>query len=201
MSFKKDRSGPVRRDFLRAVPALLMARQPAGARGPEIAPSGQSLAGPREPSDVVIENEDFRLVLAADATARSLIEKRTGQECLAPAKMPVFAITQYSPLAGQLILLYPAGANTFPACTVRREGDLLVVGFEGVPHEVVLKLNVAPHYAAFTVAETRTDAKGWKGWAEQDQWKTPSDIPGVRCGSIRGHLDQCPTRIASARGM
>ncbi len=102
--------------------------------------------------------------------ARSLVEKQSGQECLANSHTPAFSMTQYAPLAGQLILLWPADAKTFDACEVRREGDLLLVSFAGVPHQVAIRLKVTAGYIAFTVEQTRTKGQGWRS---SDLDKTP----------------------------
>ncbi len=144
-----------RRDLLRAAP--LLGLEPRVARTD---PPAQEL--PAAP-DIVIENAELRFVLGGDGIARSLIHKASGQECLASgAGMPAFSMTQYSPLAGQLIILYPADAKTFAAQTVRREGDRLTIAFAGVPHQVKLRLKIAPHYIAFTVEQVQTEGKGWE---------------------------------------
>jgi len=47
-----------------------------------------------ETNGIVLENSDFRLVIGHDGRARSLVHKRTGQECLAPqAAVPMFTVT------------------------------------------------------------------------------------------------------------
>jgi hypothetical protein len=49
-------------------------------------------------ADVVIENAEYKLVLGADAVAKSLVHKASGEECLMPGvKVPAFSITQYRP--------------------------------------------------------------------------------------------------------
>jgi hypothetical protein len=164
------RTGPVRRDVLRAVPLLLARGQAVPAQTPESAASRPARADAALP-DVVIENHDFRFVIGGNGIARSLIEKSTGQECLAPGiKTPVFSITQYAPLAGQLILLYPADAKTFAARTVRREGDRLLITFDGIPHQIAVGLKIAPGYVAFTVEQARTEGTGWE---PSDRLKMP----------------------------
>ncbi len=160
-------SGLTRRDLLRSGPLLLLPLSSAPLQTRESRRDPQT----QEETDVVIENSDFRFVLGGDGTARSLIEKWSGQECLATgSKAPAFSMTQYSPLAGQLILLDPADAKTFAAGSVRREGDRLLIAFDGVPHQVALRLKVAPHYVAFTVDQVQTEGKGWEA---SDRLKTP----------------------------
>ena len=47
---------------------------------------------------VVVETKAFKLTINPDATARSLVVKATGEECLlADEKVPVFASTQIRP--------------------------------------------------------------------------------------------------------
>jgi len=121
--------------------------------------------------DVVLENPDFRLVISGNGIARSLIEKSTGQECLAAGiEATAFSITQYAPQAGQLLLLYPADAKAFAARTVRRMGDRLLITFGGIPHEIAIRLTITDAYLAFTVEQANTEGKGWEA---SDRLKTP----------------------------
>ena len=55
---------------------------------------------------VVVETEAFKLVVNPDATARSLVIKATGEECLAPETgLPVFASVQKRPFNNETRLL------------------------------------------------------------------------------------------------
>ena len=158
---------PARRDVLRTGSLLLLPGQAARSQGKAGGPAGSQAENP----DITIENQDLRLVIGGDGTARSLVEKSTGEECLAAGtRTPVFSMTQYAPLAGQLILLYPADAKTFPARSVRREGDRLLVAFEEAPHQVAIRLTITPAYIAFTVDQVRTEGRGW---GPSDLLKTP----------------------------
>ncbi len=152
-----------RRDVLRAGPLLFVSAQTTLTQRQQDCRASTPASSNSEP-DIVIENADFRLAIAGDGTARSLIEKTSDQECLvAGEKLPAFSITQYSPLdIGQLGLLYPADAKTFGARMVRRDGDLLQVAFAGVPYEVAIRLKVARHYVAFTVEQVRMEGKAWE---------------------------------------
>ncbi len=160
---QRQKTGPARRDLLRASSLLRLPVRMA-------ADSQQRGADRSGAPDVVIENAAFRLVIGGDGIARSLVEKQSGQECLADSHTPAFSMTQYAPLAGQLILLWPADAKTLDAREVRREGDLLVVSFAGVPHQVAIRLKVTAGYMAFTVEQARTKGQGWR---PSDLDKTP----------------------------
>jgi len=101
-------------------------------------------------------------VIGPDGVARSLVEKVSGQECLeAGTDTPVFSMTQYAPLAGQLILLHPADTKTFKASVVKRDGDRLLVSFEGVPHESPSGSKSPP--ATWRSPSTRPEPKGRAG--------------------------------------
>ena len=103
-------------------------------------------------TSVVIETEAFRLVINPDATARSLVVKATGEECLAPkAKLPVFASVQKRPFNNETRLVQMAKRTTYPANRVRRDGDILRIGFETAPYEAEVRVVEKAGYAAFEV--------------------------------------------------
>jgi hypothetical protein len=99
---------------------------------------------------IVLENAEMRLVIGADATARSLLHKPTGQECLASgALVPMFNVTNYRPYDNELQLAYPAKITQFPADRVRRVGDKLMVSFTTVGYEGAIGLKITDSYIAF----------------------------------------------------
>jgi len=102
---------------------------------------------------VVVETKTFRLTINPDATAQSLIVKATGEECLtAEERMPVFASTQIRPFNNEIRLVQQAKRTTYPANRIRREGDLLYVGFETAPYQVAVRIAETPEgYATFRV--------------------------------------------------
>src|SRR5580698_4286848 len=105
---------------------------------------------PLEADAIVLENAEMRLVLGADATARSLLHKPSGQECLASAALvPMFNVTNYRPYDNELQLAYPAKITQFPADRVRREGDKLLVSFTIVGYEGVIRVKITDAYIAF----------------------------------------------------
>ena len=102
--------------------------------------------------DVVIENEQFKLVIGSNAIAKSLVLKSNGEECLMPGKnMAVFSVTQERPYHNELKLGHPNRKTVFQADTVYRKGDQLIVGFELVPWEAVIRVKVTPSYVGFSL--------------------------------------------------
>ena len=101
---------------------------------------------------MVIENGAFRLTLAEAGYATSLVAKETGEECLAKGvKMPFCTLTQYRPYDNENFLTHPAKPTTYPAKRIVREGDRLVVEFEGTADIAHVALKVASDYVGFTL--------------------------------------------------
>ncbi len=108
----------------------------------------------RSGPDITIENKTMRLVIASDGTARSLIHKASGEECLMQdVRKPAFAITQKRPYDNELMLAYPAKAKTFGADTVYRVGNDLVIGFELIDYQAIVGLTITEDYIGFTLKE------------------------------------------------
>ncbi len=107
-------------------------------------------------NDVIIENAEMRLVFSSNGTAKSLIHKATGQECLMKSvNLPAFSITQDMPYDNEIKLTYPAKPKTFNSDSLYREGDNIVVGFELTDYEAVISLNITDNYIGFTLEEMR----------------------------------------------
>ena len=100
---------------------------------------------------IVFENSNFRLTIADNAVAESLIFKGTGEELLADEKMPLFSVTQERPFNNEIKLIYMNKRTTYPANRVRQEGDRLIVGFELAPYEVAVGVKLADSYISFTL--------------------------------------------------
>jgi len=101
-------------------------------------------------ADITIESQEMRLVIGDNARAVSLTHKASGQEMLAPgAREPVFALTQYRPYDNEIQLAYPARPITYPAKSVVRSGDRLLVRFEIVNYEAAILLKVTDRYVGF----------------------------------------------------
>ena len=100
--------------------------------------------------DITIENAQLRLVIADDGTARSLIHKASGEECLIQGvRVPVFSITQDRPYDNEIMLAFPAKSKTFAADTVFREGEDLVIGFELTDYTATVGLKITDDYIGF----------------------------------------------------
>ena len=105
-------------------------------------------------SDIVIENARFRLTIGGDAIAKSLVHKATGEELLdLRDPTPFFSVTQARPFNNEIKLVHPHTRTTYPANSLRREGDRLVVGFEIAPYEAVVTVKTTDDYAVFTLAD------------------------------------------------
>lgn len=102
--------------------------------------------------EVTIENRLMKLVIAGDGTVSSLVFKPTRTECLAAGKrVPVSTITEPRPYQNEVKLAYPNRRTTFKANAVRMEGDTLVIGYELVPWEAIVRVKDAGDYIAFSL--------------------------------------------------
>lgn len=105
---------------------------------------------------IIIENAEMRLFLSNDGTAKSLIHKATGQECLMNGvDLPAFSITQDMPYDNEIKLTYPAKSKTFGADSLYREGENLIVSFELTDYEAIINLNITEDYIGFTLDRMR----------------------------------------------
>lgn len=102
--------------------------------------------------DVLIENDEIRLIISQDGIAKSLMHKPTGTECLiGNKKVPISTITEPRPYQNEVKLAYPNKKTTFKSNKVRKEGDKLVIGYELIPWEATVKIKTTPDYLAFTI--------------------------------------------------
>lgn len=103
-------------------------------------------------NDVIIENEQFRLVVGSSAMPKSLILKSTNEECLMPdEEIALFSATQERPYHNEIKLAHPNKKTTFQADTIYRDGDKLIVGFELIPYQAVIRIKETPAYVGFTL--------------------------------------------------
>jgi hypothetical protein len=108
--------------------------------------------------DIIIENEQFKLVVGSNAIAKSLILKSTGEECLMQGEnMAIFSVTEERPYHNELKLAHPNKKTTFQADTIYRKGDQLIVGFELLPWEAVIKVKETPAYVGFSLVGFLTE--------------------------------------------
>lgn len=104
--------------------------------------------------EIIIENEQLRLILDSNCIARSLICKSSGEECLANGKnMSLFSVTQERPYNNENKLIYMNKRTTYQANRVRREENRLIVGFETAPYEAIVEITEAPMYIGFTLID------------------------------------------------
>jgi hypothetical protein len=102
--------------------------------------------------DVIIENDQMKLVITGDGIAKSLIYKPGNIECLIQGKkVPVSTITEPRPYQNEVKLAYPNKKTTFKSNSVRKEGDKLVIGYELIPWEATVGVKIASDYLAFTI--------------------------------------------------
>ena len=123
-----------------------------------------------EVGDIVLENREFRLTISGKGHARSLLHKRTGQECLDPdPNFPMFTLTQYRPYDGEVQLAFPCKPKTFRAREVRREGDLLLVDFELIDHRLEIRVKETDSYIGFFLEKARSKGipNHWVQWKKE----------------------------------
>jgi hypothetical protein len=145
-----------RREFLKGAGILGftslsngLSAQKSSADAKPSAVSSNATAHP-ETTAIFLENAEMRLLIGSNATARSLIHKSTGQECLGiNTGETMFALTQYRPYDNELQLAYPAKITQFPADHVRRQGDQLLVNFALVGYEALIGIKITNAYIAF----------------------------------------------------
>jgi hypothetical protein len=123
--------------------------------------------------DVVIENDQIRLIISGDATAKSLIFKPGNEECLVKGiSIPVSTITGNRPYQHNLLLTYSTQKTTFNANSVRREGDKLIIRYDLITWETVIKMDIKPDYIRFSL-ESLKDLKTGKDITEpliEEMW-------------------------------
>ena len=111
---------------------------------------------------ITLETSAMRLVIGADACAKSLIIKANGEECLdAHEGIPLFSTTQDRPYNNEIKLTYPNCQTTYPANSIRREGDELIVGFEIAPYEARVKVRESKGHLLFELAGFIVKPKGY----------------------------------------
>ena len=124
---------------------------------------------------VVVETKAFRLTINPDATARSLVIKATGEECLeANSGLPVFAATQKRPFNNETRLVQMAKRTTYPANRVRRDGDIIRIGFDTAPYEAEVRVVEKDGYAAFEIVRFISNTE-----QERQYYHWNMDVPPV----------------------
>ena len=125
-------------------------------------------------ADVVLENRHVRLAVGDDAVVKSLVVKAGGEELVAAGEcMPLFSVTQERFFNNEIKLAHPTMETTCRACSVRREGDELTIGFELVPYKAKVRVNVADDYICFELAGF---TYGLKDYQLGPQFPVPLDM-------------------------
>jgi hypothetical protein len=107
-----------------------------------------------ESNDIIVENDQVRLTLGNDGIAKSLVYKPTNEECLVLGEnVPAFTVTQERPFNNEVKLAHPNKRTTFFADTIYRECDKLIVGFEVIPYEAIIKVKETPDYLSFRLED------------------------------------------------
>lgn len=101
--------------------------------------------------DIVIENSEMRLLLSSSGEAKSLLHKRSGEECLQQncCQKSIFALTEFRPYATELMLTYSAKPRKYWANRVERIDNKLIVGFEEILYTATIDLNITDYYIGF----------------------------------------------------
>ena len=104
--------------------------------------------------DIVIENEQLRLVVGSDCLVKSLLCKATGEECAeAGEEISLISVTQERPFNNEVKLSHPNKRTTYQGCCLRREGDELIVGFEIAPYKARIGICEKPGYVGFKLID------------------------------------------------
>ena len=110
--------------------------------------------------NITLENKYFALTLSESCRAVSLMNKETGEQYLnEDTPLPFFSVTEDRPYNNEIKLAYMNKRTTFQANRVRKEGDNLIIGFELVLFEAVVKVTVKDSYIAFTLVDFLADEK------------------------------------------
>ena len=101
-------------------------------------------------ADVTVGNSRCRLTIGDDAVVKSLRILKTGKETVNPSeRLPVASVTQDRFYGNENKLAYPCGEVTCRANRIRRQGDLLTVGFETVPYEAHIRVKETEEFVGF----------------------------------------------------
>jgi len=147
-------------------------------------------------SSIVFENARFSLTLGADAAVESLVLKLTGEELLEEGShAPFFSVTQERPYNNEIKLVEPHVRTIYPANALRREGDVLIVGFKTAPYEAVVSVKVTDDYIAFTLEDFRVDFEDYRLSPQSEKTLAMTKPP-----SVEFRLAQLPVRSRSIFG-
>lgn len=122
-------------------------------------------------NNIIIENDYLKLTLNENCCATSLICKETGEECIdTSVSVPFFSITEERPYNNEIKLAYMNKRTVFEANSVKRNGDILTVGFELLLFTANVKVTVREDHVAFELIGFNADIK---------DFPQPMDFPPV----------------------
>ncbi len=103
-------------------------------------------------NDVIIENDQIKLIISNDGIAKSLLYKPDKTECLITGKnIPISTITEPRPYQNEVKLAYPNKRTVFKSNSARMEDGKLVIGYELIPWETTISIKITNDYLAFTL--------------------------------------------------
>ena len=130
---------------------------------------GIGFSGAVRAADIEIACRDFTLRVGEDALVKSLVVKATGEECVdASLRIPLFTATQDRPFNNEQKLIHPNKRTVYPACSLRREGDVLIAGFPHRLYEAKVSLKTTDGYVAFTLEDFICDRKSTYDYLKMD---------------------------------
>ncbi len=113
---------------------------------------------------VILENSRFRLTISGNAIVESLVSKETGEKLTEPNQNIAFcSVTQNRPFHNEVKLAHPNKRTTYQANRIRMEEDRLIVGFEIIPYEAVVRFAITDAYIAFTLDDFIVPYKKYGG--------------------------------------
>ena len=119
--------------------------------------------------DLVVETDGFRLVVGTNAVVKSIVVKANGEECAAPSLVaPLFSVTQDRPFNNEIKLSEPMRRTTYPAESLRQDGDRLVAGFRHRQYEAVVRLRKGKGYIAFELEKFNCDRASSYSYLKMD---------------------------------
>lgn len=108
--------------------------------------------------NIVIENKQLKLIIGNDGTAKSLIFKPSNEECLFKGEnISVFSVTQERPYNNEVKLAHPNKKTIYRADTIYWAEENLVVGFETIPYEAVIKIKMSEEYIGFSLEDFKVE--------------------------------------------
>ena len=118
------------------------------------------MKGADDHNDIIIENDNFRLVIGCDAVTKSLVYKPLNEECLtAGEEIALFSVTQERPFNNEIKLAHPNRKTVFRANNLVRDGNKLIAGFELVPYSAIIQIKMTPDYITFSLFDFKVPDK------------------------------------------